>query len=210
MTSDKPPYHHGELRTRLVEAAAFWIEENGASKLSIRKIAEQLGVSHNAPYMHFANKDSLVDAVIAYGFTKLQDNIAQSGANEPITRKNWKKRMKLGFSAYIDFARDRPGLYALMHVPRGGRSAFSDPDQLRDDADRSGVAALNGLAAALETGQKLGEVRDGDAEELALWVWATLHGLASLTSERRLAFRERSPDIVADVVLNRLLDALAD
>ena len=203
------PYHHGDLRAKLVEIAARDIETEGAAKLSLRRIAAQAGVSHNAPYMHFASKDALLDAVIAHGFAELRSSIARAGGQEAWTRGDWAERMKAGLRAYIVFARDHPGLYALMHVPRARRQSPDRGETGSSADDAPGTATLQSLAAALEAGQRLGEVRSGSPGEMALWVWATLHGTASLVSEERAAFEGRSPDAVCETVLDYLIAALA-
>ncbi len=210
MSSEKPAYHHGDLRSKLIEMAISYIETDGASKLSLRKIAAQLGVSHNAPYMHFANKDALLDAVIARGFADLREEIAQAGGQESFTTADWKERVKSGFRAYVNFARERPALYALMHIPRGSWQSSGQLDPQKSDDGQAGVATLHGLSETLEAGQQLGQVHAGDSSEMALWVWATLHGLSSLTSEDRLVFAGKSPESVSEAVLDHLIQALAD
>ena len=208
MPGEKPAYHHGDLRSKLIETAVQCIETDGVSKLSLRKVAGRIGVSHNAPYMHFASKDALLDAVITHGFLELRAALSRAGGDKPLTAEDWRERVKHGFGAYITFARDRPGLYALMHVPRQTGSKPGKPQTQASEADRSGPATLDGLAATLKTGQRLGLVRSGEVEEIALWVWSTLHGLASLTSDERLAFAGRSPQAVTDAVLDHLMEAL--
>ena len=59
----KKPYHHGDLRTAMIEHGIAFIIEHGAGALSLRKVAAACGVSHSAPYSHFANKDVLLAAI---------------------------------------------------------------------------------------------------------------------------------------------------
>lgn len=208
MAVGRTSYHHGDLRSKLIETAMKCIERDGAAKLSLRKIAAEIGVSHNAPYMHFATKDVLLDAVVAQGFAMLRAAIADAGGSERLDAGNWDERIKRGLRAYVAFARERPGLYALMHVPRGAADGADAPERSDSDADGAGAATLDGLAATLETGQRLGKVRAGDAAEMAIWVWVTLHGLASLTSDDRRVFAGRAPEAVADTVLDSLVESL--
>ncbi|AHM05594.1 Transcriptional regulator, TetR family [Roseibacterium elongatum DSM 19469] len=208
MPAGEAPYHHGDLRARLVEIAIDCIETDGVSKLSLRKMAAKAGVSHNAPYMHFPSKDALLDEVVTQGFARLRSRISDAGGRETMAKGDWADRVKSGFRAYVAFARDHPGLYALMHVPGSGQGAQDRPEAEAADADAPGTATLRGLAATLEVGQKLGRVRAGNTNEMALWVWATLHGIASLTSDDRAAFEGRSPEAVAETVLDCLIAAL--
>ena len=57
------PYHHGDLRTVMIEKGIELIDEHGVKGLSLRKIAAACGVSHSAPYSHFASKDELLSAI---------------------------------------------------------------------------------------------------------------------------------------------------
>jgi len=209
MAEEKSAYHHGDLRAQLIGAAISCVETDGVSKLSLRKIAGQLGVSHNAPYMHFASKDALLDAVITTGFGALRTKIADAGGQHTLTQADWAERVKAGFSAYIAFAREQPGLYALMHIPRQKAPSPAQSPAGTGDAGQAGIATLASLAATLEAGQRLGQVRAGDTNEMALWVWATLHGLSSLTLSERSAFEGRSPGAVSEAVLDHLIDALS-
>lgn len=209
MTNRETPYHHGDLRAKLIEIAVDCIETDGVSKLSLRKIAGQAGVSHNAPYMHFTSKDALLDAVVAHGFAQLRSRISQAGGKETLTTGDWADRVKMGFQAYVTFARDHPGLYALMHVPKGKQRSNGQQASEDADGDAPGTATLRGLAATLEAGKKLGKVRAGNSNEMALWVWATLHGVASLTSEDRVAFEGRTPEAVSETILDCMIQALA-
>ena len=209
MTEKAAPYHHGDLRAKLIEIAVACIETDGVSKVSLRKIAGQAGVSHNAPYMHFASKDALLDAVVAHGFARLRARIAEAGGTETLSTDDWAERVKSGFRAYVAFAREHPGLYALMHVPRAGQRPDGQEGPEATDPEPPGTATLRGLAATLAAGQKLGKIRAGNASDMALWVWATLHGVASLTSEDRLAFEGQSPEAVSEIVLDGLIQSLA-
>ena len=56
-------YHHGDLRTVMIEKGIEMINEQGANTLSLRKLAAACGVSHAAPYSHFANKEDLFSAI---------------------------------------------------------------------------------------------------------------------------------------------------
>ena len=107
MANEDTPYHHGDLRAKLIEIAIDFIETDGVSKLSLRKIASQAGVSHNAPYMHFTSKEALLDAVVAHGFARLRSRISQAGGQEKLTTDDWADRVKMGLRAYVTFARDR-------------------------------------------------------------------------------------------------------
>src|SRR4051812_37531896 len=105
MLATSTSYHHGDLRRALVEAAAGLLEDKGHEALSLREAARLAGVSHNAPYRHFADRDALLNAVAANGFNELGARMAEA-------------RGSLGFrgvgEAYVAFALAHPRLFHLM------------------------------------------------------------------------------------------------
>ena len=75
MALAKESYHHGDLRTALLDAALDIIADTGPRGLSIREVARRAGVSHAAPYRHFNDKDDLIVAVVERGFDLLQETM---------------------------------------------------------------------------------------------------------------------------------------
>ena len=67
------PYHHGDLRASLLQAAARWLDEQGAETLTLRELARAAGVSHAAPYHHFAGRDELLAGVAEAGAAPITD-----------------------------------------------------------------------------------------------------------------------------------------
>ena len=65
-------YHHGTLRAAVLSAAGKLIEKEGLAGLSIREAARRAGVSHNAPYRHFPDRDALLAALATEGFSELE------------------------------------------------------------------------------------------------------------------------------------------
>ena len=69
--SKSASYHHGNLRQALIDAAVGALQTEGIEALSLRKLAKDIGVSHNAPYMHFEDKEALLAAIAEEGFKRL-------------------------------------------------------------------------------------------------------------------------------------------
>src|SRR5713101_10130495 len=69
------PYHHGDLRNALIQAGLEMLSEGGAAALDLRKVAREAGVSHAAPYRHFADKQALIAAINEEGFRRLAERI---------------------------------------------------------------------------------------------------------------------------------------
>ena len=107
---DKPAYHHGDLKGALMTAALAAVEQGGPEAVSMRDLAQSLGVSRAAPYRHFADRDALLAAVAATGFEELivvyETALAGPG--------DGRERLRRSLVDYLEFARLRPGLHALM------------------------------------------------------------------------------------------------
>ena len=71
-------YHHGDLKSALIEAASVILETRGADALTLREAARRAGVSEAAPYRHFADKAALIEAVIGESLDALQEEIANA------------------------------------------------------------------------------------------------------------------------------------
>src|SRR6266478_7680215 len=104
------PYHHGNLREALLEAAIRLIAEVGPTAFTLREVARRAGVSHNAPYRHFRDRDDLMAAVAAQGFRELTQAMvdAAGGWADALDRL---KRAGLG---YVTFALRRPEHFTVM------------------------------------------------------------------------------------------------
>ena len=104
-------YHHGDLRNALIQAGLELLAEGGAQELDLRKVARRAGVSHAAPYRHFADKQALIAAINEEGFHLLAERIQASlreVSDEPVEQL-------LGVAlAYVRFAQGNPWLMREM------------------------------------------------------------------------------------------------
>jgi AcrR family transcriptional regulator len=165
----------GRLRTDLIEAAAAILAETGDEQgLSLREVTRRVGVSSPAVYLHFADRDALVAAVVTDRFARLGAAIAAAVAAAPDTPVD---RLRAGCNAYVRLALDDPGTYRVLF---GGRTASALDGEARERTLAPFTALVDGIAAA----QAVGAVRSGDPWVLAVPVWAALHGIASLRTAR--------------------------
>jgi len=168
-------YHHGNLRAALLESAERTLRRRGASELSLRELAREVGVSHAAPRRHFADKQALLDALAEHGFERLGRELDASmgAAGDSL-------RAKLGAfaRAYVDFATRHAALLDLMFAGKH-----------RPDADRvraAANAAFAGPLALFASAQRSGEIVGEDPERVGTVALATLQGLASLANNGML------------------------
>lgn len=110
-----PTYHHGNLRVALIDAAVDAVRTAGPDALVLRALARQVGVSHNAAYRHFADRDDLVAEVGARALAGLVDSmearLARVDSDQPVLRA--RRRLAEVGRGYVEFALTEPGLFRL-------------------------------------------------------------------------------------------------
>src|SRR5467141_3324063 len=104
------PYHHGNLREALLEAAIRLIAEVGPTAFTMREVARRAGDSHNAPYRHFRDRDDLIAAVAAQGFRELTEAMVEEAGQ----RTDARDRLKHAGLGYLGFALRRPEHFTVM------------------------------------------------------------------------------------------------
>ncbi len=105
-------YHHGNLKNELIDNAIQMISDKGVEQLSLRQLAMQSGVSHNALYRHYKSKDELVDACREYVTKEFGDYLSKSIEGLDYTDLN--TASVLGY-AYIQFFRDHPTYFNFIY-----------------------------------------------------------------------------------------------
>src|SRR5271154_4825053 len=98
--AESQPYHHGNLRQTLLDAAVALIGEVGPRAFTLREVARRAGGSHNAPYRHFSSKDELLVAVASEGFDRLTETMRQHLA----AGQSPAERLALAGCGYVAFA----------------------------------------------------------------------------------------------------------
>ena len=184
------PYHHGHLRQALVDAAVEAVREHGPDGWSLRDLSRRVGVSHNAAYRHFADRDDLVAVVSGTTMTRLvdalQDRVARVQDADPVLRAR-RGLAEVG-RGYVAFALGEPHLFRL---------AFSSA-AVRDPApapERDPYAVLSrALDQLVAVGFLAPSVRPG-AETTC---WSGVHGFSLLCLDgplRELTDAQRSAEL---------------
>ena len=161
-------YHHGNLRAALVEAAADLARAHGPEGVVLREVARRTGVSHNAAYRHFSDREELLTAVAQLSMDRLEqamrDRLTTVRTRDP--KRRAVGRLRATGRAYVDFALAEPGLFTV---------AFATP--FEDEREGGPYALLNQVLDELvEVGAMPADRREG-ADVLC---WAEVHGLAML------------------------------
>ncbi|MEJ2548520.1 MAG: TetR/AcrR family transcriptional regulator [Gemmatimonadota bacterium] len=194
-------YHHGDLRRALLEAAGAILQESGAPALSLRGIARRAGVSHMAPYHHFAGRGELVAALAADGFERLaaamRDAMESAAGADPV------ERLRACGVAYVVFAVRNPEMFHLMFGRElADSSAHPELRQAARVAYRTFAAALP-TPAAEAAGRAPADDGDPESREseneialppIALAAWSLVHGLAMLVAEGQVGSGAAGPE----------------
>ncbi len=190
-TLKRDAYHHGDLRETLIDLALEALEADGPESLSLRLLAARAGVSGMAPYRHFEDKAALMAAVARRGFAMLA---AEYAAADRL--KDPRARLTKYAVAYVEFAAQRPGLFATMFG-----AAPPTPDEETASPD-SAYAKFDALIAELSPPER--------RNDLFLTSWAAVHGLACLCLARRLRGNAEKPAELARRVAATLSELFVD
>lgn len=181
----KKPYHHGNLRDALVEAAIPILREKGLVGLSLRELANALGVSHSAPYRHFCNKTALLKAIAIEGYRRLGDACIRARETHPDDPRLQLHDAGIG---YLQFVARNHEVADLMF----GRLFAGDADQ--DDIHEAASLAVKELAVIVENGKRAGLYGQRDTDQLVMAALSAVHGLSMMVSGGFLGERADSED----------------
>jgi AcrR family transcriptional regulator len=192
------PYHHGDLRRTLIEIALQVVTEEQDWTFSLREVARRAGVSHRAPYNHFADKLDLLAAVAAVGFERLREGLlrAMSGIDDS------EAILAAICTAYVRLGLENPALYRLMFGPALSATGSAErPPVVRS----AGAEARGVLEDVILRGARAGvfDVSPDNPRELALValaVWSGTHGLTMLVIDRITR-----ADLAVDEMIENLL-----
>ncbi len=190
----KPAYHHGDLKNALVQAGIEILASEGLPALSLRRVAGRAGVSHSAPYAHFADKQALIAAISTEGFRRLNERLdAAAASSGPPARGLFALS-----DAYLEFALAHPALFKLM---------FSGAlEREMDYADFVAVSrrSFRLLVEQVRVYQQAGVLRAGPEDVLAVGLWSLVHGLAELLLERQISHQVLDRFLVAELLCGAL------
>jgi AcrR family transcriptional regulator len=167
------PYHHGNLREALLQAAERTLREHGVQELSLRELARDAGVSHAAPRRHFADRQALLDALAVAGFDRLGNDLRRALRR---AGPEFEPRLRAIADAYIRFATRDAALLELMFTSKHQPGAAA-----LEAASEEAFAAVFEL---IEQGQAEGALEPGEPERVGLVLFATIQGIAALLNSR--------------------------
>ena len=198
------PYHHGDLRRVLIEAALRLVEEGGADGLSVREAARRAGVSPGAPFRHFPSRDALMTAVAEEAQrrfrTEIEAALAQVPASDPLARFR-----ALGL-AFLRWAMRNPTHFEIISSTR-----YFEHDKAtqlsRDNAELIGMTERMLADAAAQ-----GQLRAVDPKQVQVAGRALVYGFARMSLDGhfpRWGVADADAERTAEAILDLFVDGIA-
>ena len=198
------PYHHGDLRRVLIDAALQLVEEGGPEGLSVREAARRAGVSPGAPFRHFPSRDALMTAVAEEAQRRFRAEIetalAEAPAGDPLAR------FRAFGLAYLRWAMRNPAHFEIISSGR-----FFDHDRAarlsRDNAELIGMTERM-LADAFARGQ----LRSPDLKRVQIAGRALVYGFARMNIDGHLlrwGVADSEAERTAEAILDLFLEGIA-
>jgi AcrR family transcriptional regulator len=195
-------YHHGNLRPALIEAAVELARTGGPDGVVLREVARKTGVSHNAAYRHFADREELLAEVAAVGMAELEQamraRIATVRTRDP--EKRARRRLHEVGRAYVLFALAEPGMFEVAFSARGDAAGSGHHAPA---VDAGPYALLNEVLDELVAAGGLAPARRAGADVAC---WAGVHGFAQLCLRGPL---RALPPAERDAALGVTLDVIS-
>jgi AcrR family transcriptional regulator len=192
------PYHHGKLKQALVDAAIALIAEVGTTGFTLREVARRAGVSHNAPYRHYRDRDELLAVVAMQGFERLTASMRRSAARGSGTLQ----RLRFCGRGYVDFALHWPQHFFVMFDLPSSREKYPE-------YAAAGQEAYDTLLSFIVACQEDGALPREEPEVLALTAWSLVHGIAKLAISQHLPFGRAAARNFADKAARILLSGMS-
>ncbi|MEX0753576.1 MAG: TetR/AcrR family transcriptional regulator [Actinomycetota bacterium] len=196
------PYHHGDLRRALIDATFELIDERGLEATTLREVTRRAGVSHAAPYHHFADRSALLSAAAVESFELLAVHLRSAARR---ARGDGATRLKAVVVAYARFALEHRPRWRLLIEPEPVSGPMGAEVHLAATEVRERVGSV--VQDAIEDGSLRA---DTNVETATIAVWSSMHGLTTLATGGLLggAVSPSRADRAARAVAGTLLDGL--
>jgi AcrR family transcriptional regulator len=226
--NEQKPYHHDNLRRQLIDATVELLKEDEISQLSMRKVAKKVGVSHNALYRHFSDKNALLEVVAEEGFMMFRDALqaaVDQYPNQPL------KQLQNSGVAYVEFALKNPSYFRLMFGAYRTSPIQNLPNLAQKQEDMSTILveqlvqgvqsnptgfnvkgeAFMVLLNTIFRCQQAGLMKTDNPKTQALACWSIVHGLAMLLLDGQILINEEQLiNCLSTLMIQFLVEGLGD
>jgi AcrR family transcriptional regulator len=193
----KEQYHHGDLKSELIQKGLALLSEEGYAGFSLRKVAKECGVSQTAPYRHFEDKDELIGAIMEQAMTAFNESLQQAVNKHP---KDPRSQLKEMGAAYIRFFADNPEYLRLLFLSdmklAGNEAIFDDEDHMCHGHPFATLFRTVRAYCAAYPDNGWGE------RELTLFCWGLVHGISVLMAREELPFGGDYERLVHSIMWN--------
>lgn len=194
-TASRRGYHHGNLRSALIDEGLKIIRTAGPDAVALREVTRAVGVTVNAAYRHFADRDSYVGA-LATAAQRQASLFIEAGLVED---QGGREQLRSVGRGYIGFARSEPGWFRTAFLVPEDLSRVAEPDA----AGETGRTPFQLLGDALDRLVLEGELPERDRPGAEVPCWAAVHGFATLVL---LGPLRTMPADVLDPLADRTVD----
>lgn len=198
------PYHHGDLRRVLIDAALRLAEEGGAEQVSVREAARRAGVSPGAPFRHFETRDALMTAVAEEAQRRFRIEIdaalAEAPAGDPL------RRFRAFGLAYLRWAMRNPAHFEIISTAR-----YFDHDGAAE-LSRDNAELIATTERLLAEAFAQGQLRASDLKTVQIAGRALVYGFARMNLDRHFPrWGVAAADVAqtAEAVLDLFIDGIA-
>lgn len=192
---ENQPYHHGNLRTALIEAGIDLIGREGIHQLSLRKVASLCGVSAAAPYAHFKNKEELLGGIKDHITGQFME-VLQDAVNSTRNQDDPELLMEMG-KRYILFFIDHPAYYPFIFYQNSVRINLDLSPVEEDPEEYPPFRIFKEQAIRILKKQGLGNEKIEDA---IISMWSTVHGLASIATMKDVRYSKEWRSKIEDII----------
>lgn len=173
-------YHHGDLKNALINAGIKILAEKGIKGFSLREVARQAGVTHSAPYAHFADKQSLIAAIAMDGHQKIYDRvitIKKKFPDDPL-----RQFIEVAW-AYVSFGFEEPDHFKITY------SASVEREREYPALVEITSKSFEELRQLVIHCQAAGLIEEGEPDLVAVSVWGFVHGFVNLIQEGMISHK---------------------
>lgn len=179
---DRKTYHHGDLKKELIHNGLLLLNKEGIDGFSLRKVASMSGVSHNAPYKHFKDKDDLINEIIKEVWKEFY--IALLEVTEIYTNDPKLRIVEMG-KAYVKFMVENPEYLKFMFLSDNAYPVKIVDNKFSDDK----VGAFEVFKDSAERFFKEIKLDENLYMQKTLTLWSMVHGIAILIIKRSIEYK---------------------
>lgn len=165
-------YHHGDLKTAMIEAALQLVRKKGPRGFTLNEASRTAGVSVSAPYNHFKDKDALLIEIVLLGNRTLEAELRAAADTVELPRE----KLLAVYLAYVSFAERHPDLFAVMFQSGIDKTPYAEVQ----------ASAVKAFEVAARLAAQI-EPTPAASAQLALAIWTMAHGFATLRVEGAIA-----------------------